>query len=275
MSKIEQAVADHYGDKGVLGRIFSGLEKTGVNIKNLKPEDLSPVDEFHIGGRAATIHAVGKMSLGPDDHVLDVGCGIGGAARFIASEKGCRVTGIDLTPEFISTANILSTLTGLGDRVKFDIASALDMPFERHVFDAAITFHVAMNIAQRIELYEEIFRVMKPGAMLCIYDVMKNNDDDLDFPLPWAATQEISFLTTPDEMIVLLNDAGFDVGEVEDRTEFAKEFFKNNLAAAKNKPPPVGIHLVVGADPTEKFKSMLCNIEAGRISPVVMTVTRC
>lgn len=274
MTEIEQTVADHYGDKGLLGRIYEGLEKKGVDINNLKPEDLSPVDEFHIGGRTATIHAVGKMSLGPNDHVLDVGCGIGGAARFIASEKGCRVTGIDLTPEFISTANILSTLTGLAGRVKFDIASALDMPFERHSFDAAISFHVAMNISQRTELYKEIFRVLKPGAMLCIYDVMKNNDDDLDFPLPWAATRETSFLTTLDEMIVLLNAAGFDVREVEDRTGFAKEFFKNNLADVKNGPPPLGIHLVVGADPTEKFQNMLRNIEAGRISPVVMTVTR-
>jgi len=274
MTEIEQAVADHYGDKGLLGRIYEGLEKKGVDIKNLKPEDISPVDEFHIGGRAATIHAVGKMSLGPDDHVLDVGCGIGGAARFMASEKGCRVTGIDLTPEFISTANILSTLTGLDERVHFDIASALNMPFESRSFDAAITFHVAMNIAQRIELYEEIFRVMKPGATLCIYDVMKKNDDDLVFPLPWAATQETSFLTTPDEMIDLLNDAGFDVQEVEDRTEFAKDFFKNNFAADNNGPPPLGIHLVVGADPTEKFQNLLRNIEAGRISPVVMTVTR-
>lgn len=154
MSKIEQAVADHYGDEGLLERIFSGLEKNGVNLKNLKPEDISPVDGFHIGGRAATIHAVGKMSLGPDDHVLDVGCGIGGTARFMASETGCRVTGIDLTPEYISTAKILSTRTGLDHRVNFEICSALNMPFENGSFDAAITFHVAMNIEQRIELYK-------------------------------------------------------------------------------------------------------------------------
>ncbi len=214
------------------------------------------------------------MSLGPDDHVLDVGCGIGGAARFMASETGCRVTGINLTPEFISTAKILSTLTGLDHRLNFKIDNALNMPFENGSFDAAITFCVAMNIEQRVELYKGISRVMKPGAILCIYDVMKGKDQPLDYPLPWAATPETSFLTTPDEIFVLLGDAGFDVDEVEDRTEFAKEFFKNNLAAAKNRLPPLGIHLVFGADLTKKFQNMLRNIEAGRISPVVMTVIR-
>ncbi|MEE8352697.1 MAG: methyltransferase domain-containing protein, partial [Rhodospirillales bacterium] len=77
------------------------------------------------------------MSLGPDAHVLDVGCGIGGAARFMAGETGCRVTGIDLTPEYISTVKILSTLTGLDHRVNFKIDNALNMPFEKGSFDAA------------------------------------------------------------------------------------------------------------------------------------------
>lgn len=133
---------------------------------------------------------------------------------------------------------------------------------------------MAMNIHDRPELYREIARVMKPGAMLCIYDVMRKNAAALDFPLPWAETEETSFLTTPDEMLVLLDGAGFDIDAVEDRTEIALEFFKINLAASKNGPPPLGVHLVLGAGASGKFKNMLSNIDAGRLSPASMTVTR-
>ncbi len=150
----------------------------------LHPDDLAPVDEFHIGGHNATAHAVSQMSLGTGDRVLDTGCGIGGATRYIASFVGCHVTGIDLTPDFISIAETLTELTELTDKTSFHVASALDMPFDSGVFDAAFTFHVAMNIPDRAALYAEAARVMKPGATFCIYDVMKKGDGDIAFPVP-------------------------------------------------------------------------------------------
>lgn len=90
MENVEGAVARHYGNSGLLARIFAGLEAAGIDSGNLQPDDLAPVDEFHVGGRPATAHAVAKMNLAADDHVLDVGCGIGGAARYIAAQSGCR-----------------------------------------------------------------------------------------------------------------------------------------------------------------------------------------
>ena len=173
MENIERAVAQHYGVTDLLERIFKGLEAAGTDLNCLQPEDLAPVDEYHIGGREATAHAIDKMSLSEDQHVLDIGCGIGGTARYMAEKIGCKVTGIDLTPEYISIAKTLTDLTGLGSKVTYKVASALDMPFESKTFDAVITIHVAMNIPERAALYSEIARVMKPGATLCIYDVMK------------------------------------------------------------------------------------------------------
>ena len=107
------------------------------------------------------------MGLRPGAHVLDVGCGLGGATRYIAASIGCRVTGIDLTPEYIEMARLLAERTGLADRVDYHAASALDMPFGPAAFDAAITLHVAMNIKDRAGLYREIARVLKPGAAFC------------------------------------------------------------------------------------------------------------
>ncbi len=274
MKSMERAVAQHYGDDSLLERILAGLKEAGVDINNLKPNDLAPVDEFHIGGRDATSYAVDKMSLYKDQHILDIGCGIGGCARYIASEVGCRVTGIDLTPEFISVAKVLTDRTGLSNQVSFEAASALEMPFEQGSFGGAITIHVAMNIGDRVTLYKEIARVMKPGAALCIYDLMKKNDESLVFPLPWAETAETSHLTTPDEMKTLLSDAGFEIKEEEDRTEMGINFLRKGLAASADGPPPLGVNLVMGASTPEKFKNVLDSMEKGRIAPVIMVARK-
>lgn len=274
MNKIETAVARHYGDTDLWSRIMAGLEASGADLGRLQPDDLSAVEEFHIGGRQATAHAVEKMSLKKGQHVLDVGCGIGGAARYIADKSGCTVAGIDLTPAYIEIAKQLTALTGLDDKVSFDVSSALSMPFQDESFDAATTFHVAMNIPERAAFYSEIVRVLKPGATLYIFDVMKKNDGELRFPMPWAETEATSHLTTPGEMCSLLESAGFEVREVGDRTDFALDFFRESMAAAENGPPPLGVHLLMGESAAEKSWNVIDNIKDGYIAPVQMVATR-
>jgi len=274
MNDMEKAVAQHYEVMDLLPRILAGLQASGADLNHLRPEDLAPVDEFHLGGRKATAYALEKMSLNKSQHILDIGCGIGGAARHIAEQTGCEVTGIDLTPEYISISNVLTYLTGLRGKVNCKVASALDMPFENETFDGAITFHVAMNIPERATLYRETARVMKPGATLCIYDVMKKNDEKLTFPLPWAQSEETSHLTTTEEMVTLLHVAGFEVHEIDDRTDFARNFFKQVFIAAADGPPPLGVHLLMGASAPEKIKNAMNHIESGRIAPVQIIATR-
>ncbi len=278
MNNVEGAVAEHYTDQGLIGRILAGLEASGLDVHRIEPEDLAPVDEFHLGGRQATIHALSKLSLNKGSHLLDIGCGIGGAVRYIAAETGCRVTGIDLTPEYISVARTLTNLTTLGDRVRYDVGSALAMPYQPKTFDAAISFHVAMNIHDRAALYGETARVMKPGATLCIYDVMKISDGAVTYPMPWAGSAETSHLTTPDETEAVLVEAGFEVVEVEDRAEIAKQFFKERAAAAaaspEEGPPPLGLHLILGADAPVKLTNIRNAVEAGILSPVQIIAVR-
>ncbi len=274
MNPLESAVSGHYGDATLMTRIDAGLDAANIDMKTLSPGDLAPVDEFHIGGRKATEYLASKMSLSASDHVLDIGCGIGGAARFIAAQTGCRVTGIDLTPEYIETAKTLTERTGQTSSVRLQTASALAMPFKDKSFDKAFTIHVAMNIADRASLYGEIARVTKPGAVLVLFDIMRKGEGDLTYPVPWAESDETSHLTTAGEMRALLGTAGFDIGDVEDRTAFAVDFFKQNIAASKDGPPPLGIHIVLGASGPEKLKNVFTNIEAGLIAPVQMTARR-
>ena len=269
MDSLENTIIQHYGADDLLARIDAGLKSSGIDPARLTLEDLAPVDEFHIGGREATQHALSKMSLNALDHVLDVGCGLGGAARYIASELCCRVTGIDLTPEFVHVARELTARLGLSASLNFKTANALAMPFEDETFDAAISFHVAMNIADRAGLYAEIARVIRPGATFCIYDVMKTGPGDIVYPAPWAETAEISHVISPEETQEYLRQAGFEIVEIENRRDFALQFFRHRIAGSENDgPPPLGIHLLLGETWREKFKTTLQNTEAGRIAPV-------
>ena len=274
MKKVESIVRDHYSVNDLGKNILNGLTETGKDTDRLTVDDLSVVDEFHIGGRQATEHLISKLALSGHEHVLDIGSGIGGAARTIATHTGCRVSGIDLTPEYVDVAQMLSRLTGHAETTNFQAASALSIPFDNQTFDAAITLHVAMNIEDRDTLYKEIARVLKSGAKLCIYDVMKKNDDPIAFPVPWAAIPEASHLRTPEHMSTHLEDAGFEVIEIEDRTEFANEYFERRMAASTGTPSPLGPHLVMGKTAKEKINNIRHNVESGRVAPVQMIAVR-
>ncbi len=278
MDNLENAVAAHYGARDLLQHIDAGLEAAGADLSELNLKDLAPVDEFHIGGREATEYAVGKMSLSAADRVLDVGCGLGGAARYVAAEFGCSVSGVDLTPEYIEVAKILTARLGLGDLLRLETASALAMPFADKSFDAAYSFHVAMNIRDRAGLYREISRVMRPGGTLLIYDVMKTGPEEIVFPVPWSETAKTSFLTSSEETQTLLEEAGFVIDEVDERREFAVQFFRRRLGGGTGDgpppPPPLSLHLVMGETWREKFNNTLENTEAGRIAPVQMIAHR-
>src|SRR5262249_33665586 len=166
----EQDVARHYASEDLMARIDAALTRAGVNPANPKAADLALVDEFHIGGGPATEAFANKLPFKEGDRLLDVGCGLGGPARYFANRFGAHVTGIDLTPEYIEVAIELSRRTGQSELTTFDVGSALAMRFGAAHFDGAITVHVAMNIHDRERLYGEVARVLKPGAAFGIYE---------------------------------------------------------------------------------------------------------
>jgi ubiquinone/menaquinone biosynthesis C-methylase UbiE len=151
--QIDDRVTRHYAQDHLERTILDALVASGKDVDRLTPEDLIPVDEFHTGGRQATADLADQAGFTPGQHLLDIGCGIGGASRFFARERGCRVTGIDLTEDYVRTAEALSRRVGLGGMVSYRQANAVAVPFAGAAFDGAYMIHVGMNIEDKAALF--------------------------------------------------------------------------------------------------------------------------
>ena len=167
----DDPVETHYTRHDLVETILAALKAAGKDIDHLTPDDLAAVDEFHGGQRAATIRLAELVGFTGTERVLDVGSGLGGPSRFLAWRYGCRVSGVDLTAEFVQVAELLTEKTGLVGRVDYRQGSALDLPFEDVTFDVVWSQNVAMNIADRDPLYGEMHRVLKPGGKLALQEV--------------------------------------------------------------------------------------------------------
>ncbi len=263
-------VAQHYAERGrLLDRIAEGLARTGKTLDGATTGDLAAVDEFHIRGRKATLELAEGLRLSASSRVLDLGSGLGGPARTLAEVHGCHVTGIDLTPEFCEVATVLSDRIGLSDRVTFIEGDATDLPFGDATFDAAMTIHVAMNIAAKHRLYAEAHRVLKPGGRFAVYDIMQGDGGDILYPVPWARDAAISFVAPPDEVEALLVAAGFKVLERRDSSEESIAWFKA-LAdeSARNGPPPLSLAAILGEGRKEMVRNQVVNLAERRTRTV-------
>lgn len=271
MTAMESRVADHYTSGTLRAVIEAGWTKVRALSDAAPVDQLAGVDEFHIGGRAATEMVCGQMDLVPGLKVLDVGCGLGGAARFMAARHGADVEGVDLTPEFVEVGNALTHEAGLGNKVRLLRASAHDLPQDDGSFDRASMFHVGMNIEDKSAVFAEITRVLKPGGLLAVYDVMRVGEEPLDYPVAWAQDESTSFVARVVTYQAAMEGAGLSVYAIEDKRALGLEFFARMKARmAASGPPPLGLHLLMGQDAGVKASNMAASIAKGAIAPVLI-----
>ncbi|KAA3623436.1 MAG: SAM-dependent methyltransferase [Proteobacteria bacterium] len=266
VNRSNRSIRQHYGHGSLLESILDALDAAGKDPDNLEIDDLAAVDEFHIRGREATRDMAAALGLRAGQRVLDAGCGLGGAARRLAVEYGCRVTGVDLNPEYCSVAAAFASRLALSGRLDYAAADATRLPFADQSFDVVWTQHSSMNIRDKHRLYRELHRVLRPGGRIAISDVVQGSGGGVLYPTPWANRAEMSFLVTASQLEHVLGEAGFEVDDRHDATEAGARWFERFAGRRASGAYPLGIHLLFGESFAEMAANQVRNLVERRIA---------
>lgn len=267
--KDKRAIADHWGQGDVYALIVSALNKMSKPLDSLTVEDLAPVDHFHARGFPATIELADRLPIKAGDHILDIGCGLGGPARYLAKRFQCRVTGLDITEPFVEAANKLTALLHMEPQVTIELGDGARLPYADAMFDGAYTQHVTMNIDDRVAFFAQAHRVLKPGAFFALTEHGLGETGDPLYPVPWSMDGSGSYLVTPSDTREFLQRAGFVDVRIEDTgPKYAAAYKAIIEQAEKGALPPLGIHLLMGDTAPQKRRNALRNIEEGRTHPI-------
>ena len=265
----ENAIADHWGSGDVYALILAALAKAGKSTDALTVEDLAPVDHFHARGFPATLDLADRLPVRPEQHILDIGCGLGGPARYFAKRFLCNVTGIDITPAFVEAAKKLTALVGMQDTVTIQQGDGQHLPYPDNAFDGAYTQHVTMNVADRPRFFGEARRVLKPGAFFALTEHGLGPTGNPYYPLPWSMDGNGSYLLSPSQTRLALEVAGFEDVLVEDTGQKYLAAYRRTMElAAVGALPPLGIHILLGESAPQKTRNAARNIEEGRTHPI-------
>ena len=264
-------VQAHWTRPGVLARIDAALTELGHDPQNLSPEILATVEHLHSGGLATTRDQAKRIAVTEDSRVLDVGCGIGGPARYLAHRYGCQVDGIDLTPELIETARVLTERCKLADRVMLQVGNALDLPYPDQTFDVVWCQNVSMNIADKTGFLAGVHRVLKYGGLFTSTEYSVGPGGDIILPVPWAYDASINFLESADVMRAQYHTAGFRILEWMNYSNNVIEHYERMLSAPPNK---LTNRMILGDDAPERQRNSQRNLVEGRTIYWMITAER-
>ncbi len=222
------------------------------------PMALGALDQFHAGGYEAVDRLVATLDIRPGDQVLDVGSGLGGPARYLAASTECRVVGVDITEAYIDAARRLTARCGLDDRVRFEYIDIADLPVDPP-FEAAMTMHVQMNVANKAEWFEQIADHVVAGGRLAVWEVCRTGDAQPLWPMPWSIDGSDSHLTTPDGLLDAIGAGGFKVAEWIDESAWVGSWFESRFAGGPPRVPSLPMLLDDGYTRTLQFAGALAD----------------
>lgn len=266
---MREAVEAHYGPGDLMGAVLAAFGSPGAEPVTPTPDELAPLDQFHLRGTTATRELARLAGLRAGMAVLDVGGGLGGPARTLAREFGCRVVVMDLTGEYCRVGRLITARTGLAARVAFVQGDGTALPFVANHFDAVWMQASAMNIEEKAGLYAECRRVLRPGGRLALQELATGRRVPLRFPVPWARGQALSFLVPPAALRELVSGAGFaECAWADVSAETLAWYGLGQQAAAPAPQSLLGLHSLLGADAGAAGWNLLCNLAEGRIAVV-------
>lgn len=264
-----KAIADHWDRGDIYARIISALQQMSKPLDRLTIEDLAPVDHFHARGFPATVELADQLPVQAGQRVVDIGCGLGGPARYIARRFGCTVSGLDITPSFVEAANRITALLRMEGQVRIELGDGQRLPYADAVFDCGYSQHVTMNVSDRARFFGEAFRVLKPGACFALTEHALGPTGAPHHPVPWSVDGSGSWLVTADETEAYLRAAGFEAIAIEHTgSKYAAGYKAAIEKAEQGALPPLGLHLLLGDTALAKTRNAARNILEGRTDPI-------
>ncbi len=265
---LEKKVAAHYTRGDVTERILTALGLQDAAHGSVAIESLYPVDQLHHGGVNLTEGMAKVAGLIPGMMVLDAGSGIGGSARYLVDKVGCDVEAMDLSEEFVRTAQDLDKLVGLSGNITHRSGSVTDLPYDNSTFDAVWSQNVTMNVSDKRAMFAEAIRVLRPGGVYVLTHIGEGNGDAIDFPVPWAMTEDTSFAVLPAELLQILAEVGF-----QNITDHAKG------GPTAPPPPPMADGQIddspaMGDDMPQRRANAGRAVGDGRLVPMMVTALR-
>ncbi len=268
----KQTIADFWGTGDIFGRIYSAMEAAGLPADRPTIEQLAPVDHYHARGMAATVEMADVLPVQAGQHIVDIGCGLGGPARYFADRFGCRVSGVDITVPFVDAANKLTSLLDMTDQVEIKVGDGEKLPYPDATFDGGYSQHVTMNVPDREQFFGEAFRVLKPGAYFALSEHGLGTGGDPHYPAPWSEDGSGAFLCAPDRTMRFLENAGFtDIAMEDTGTKYLAGYRHVMELASKGALPSFGLHILVGESGPQRIRNAARNIEEDRTRPLVVT----
>lgn len=265
MDVLNSQIESFYSPPDLYDDIINRLKELGVDLNKVSRKDIAGVDEFHVRG-AEVSRELAEIANLYQYRVLDIGCGIGGPCRMLADEFDCDVIGIDLSREYIDTANRLSALVGLSHKTKFIQGDATNLPFPDDAFDAVWTQHVQMNISDKLKFYSEIVRVLNSKGLFIYYEIFKKGNQKVTYPMPWAHESKISFLEESSQINAILEQLGLIKQQSTDQTASGIEILERMLnRMPKNTPSRLGLNVLMGASTNQKMTNLLNGLKEGII----------
>jgi phosphoethanolamine N-methyltransferase len=178
---------------------------------------MAPGGEGNIANMVEGLNLQGKR-------VLDIGCGIGGPAFVLASKYGANVVGIDIEPQLVEQAKLRAEGMGLSSQCEFITVKPGPFSFPDDSFDVVFSSGTIMTIEGKTDVFAEIFRILKPGGILTVYDWTKTDGDYSDDMLYWFKMERITYdMKTFSEYEALLQGAGFVDIEITDKSDWYRQ----------------------------------------------------
>lgn len=206
------------------------------------------------------------LDLKPDSSVLEVGCGSGGYALYLAKDVGCKLVGIDINASGIQNANQLAAPEGLQARVRFELCDASkELPFDANSFDAVFSNDVLCHLPGRAQVLGEMYRVLKPGGRMLFSDALIVGGMLSHLEIATRSSIGHYVYGPPGENERLMERAGFRNIRATDTTENAAQIALRRFEARKKyKDELVALEGIENFDGIQKFLSCVHTLTAER-----------